>query len=132
MIKNHYMIYDWVYVNNTPFQVQSLTKKKIGYHRTPTTMSYARLSEVEPIPITEEFLLCNGFELKDEYQGYKQYYNFNDKVGIDFSDAQFYVVVNGNVRVLKYIHEIQHMYDWQMIEKVWKINFFEKNEKIFW
>lgn len=121
MNKNKYMLFDWVQVNNTPFQIQLLTKKKIGFHRRPTTMSYARLSEIEPIPVTEEFLFRNGFELKDEYHGYKQYYNFTDKVSIDFSGISFYVVVNGNIRPLKYIHEIQHMYEWRMIEKNWNI-----------
>ena len=129
MTKNNYMLFDWVYINHTPFQIQSLTKKKIGYHRTPTTMSYARLNEVEPIPITEEFLFSNGFELNDECMGYKQYCNYTDKVEINWSGVRFYVVVNGDIRTLRYVHEIQHMYEWRMIEKIWNCNFFEKNHE---
>lgn len=129
MSKNNYMLFDWVYINRTPFQIQSLTKKKIGYHRTLATMSYARLNEVEPIPITEEFLFSNGFELNDECMGYKQYCNYTDKVEINWSGVRFYVVVNGNIRPLRYVHEIQHMYEWRMIEKVWNSSFFEKNNE---
>lgn len=44
-------------------KVEQITKKKIGYHRYEgeTRMNYARLQEVEPIPITEELLTKIGF-----------------------------------------------------------------------
>ena len=51
--------------NGEVVRVEQITKKKIGYHRHKgeTRMNYARLFEVEPIPITEELLKKNGFEI---------------------------------------------------------------------
>ena len=66
------MIGSWVLAGGEPRQVRSITKKKVGVltsnesHR----QSYYRLFEVEPIPITEEWLMKNGFEKigdKDSY-----------------------------------------------------------------
>lgn len=45
-------------------KVKQVTKHKIGYHEKPneTRLDYARLCDIEPIPITEELLLNNGFK----------------------------------------------------------------------
>lgn len=53
--------------NGEVVKVKQITKHKIGYHTIPdeTIMNYARLCEVEPIPITDELLLENGFEQCD-------------------------------------------------------------------
>ena len=53
--------------NGKVVKVEQITKKKIGYHRHKgeTRMNYARLFEIEPIPITDELLLENGFEQCD-------------------------------------------------------------------
>ncbi len=44
--------------NGEVVKVEQITKRKIGYHTKPneTRMNYARLCEIEPIPITEELL----------------------------------------------------------------------------
>lgn len=58
---------DYVLVSGTPRRVESITKKKIGYHINPQTdkrLHYARLHDVEPIEITEEMLDQNGFGSK--------------------------------------------------------------------
>ena len=49
--------------NGEVVKVEQITKHKIGFHTKPneTRMNYARLCEVEPIPITEELLLKCGF-----------------------------------------------------------------------
>ena len=49
------MIGDWVLVSGTPRRVESITKKKIGYHINPQTdkrLYYARLHDVEPVEVT--------------------------------------------------------------------------------
>ena len=55
MIKStELMIGDWVLVSGTPRRVESITKKKIGYHINPQTdnrLHYARLHDVEAIEI---------------------------------------------------------------------------------
>ena len=58
---------DYVLVSGTPRRVESITKKKIGYHINPQTdkrLYYARLHDVGPIEITEEMLEQNGFGTK--------------------------------------------------------------------
>ena len=58
---------DYVLVSGTPRRVESITKKKIGYHINPQTdkrLYYARLHDVEPIEITGEMLEQNGFGTK--------------------------------------------------------------------
>lgn len=54
---------DFVLVDKTPRKVEAITKKKIGYHRKENEprLYYARLRDVEPIEITEELLVKNGF-----------------------------------------------------------------------
>lgn len=49
--------------NGKVVKVEQITKHKIGYHTKPneTRMNYARLCEIEPIPITKEWLTKSGF-----------------------------------------------------------------------
>lgn len=119
--KYKFMYNDWIMIDGKYYQIQSWTKKKIGIHKTSNTMSYVRLPEVQPIPLTEAFLLLNGFKLTDDYQGYKHFYNYEDKIGIQFNGVSFYVVINNKIRHLNYIHEVQHMYEWREIEHNWII-----------
>lgn len=50
--------------NGKVVKVEQITKRKIGYHTKPneTRMNYAKLCEIEPIPITGELLLKCGFD----------------------------------------------------------------------
>jgi hypothetical protein len=57
-------IYDWVLINDTPHQVKQITQKKVGYHKVPYSLDYARLVDVKPIPITAEILEKN--EIKND------------------------------------------------------------------
>ena len=57
-------IYDWVLINDTPHQVKQITQKKVGYHRIPYNLDYARLVDIKPIPITAEILEMN--EIKND------------------------------------------------------------------
>ena len=47
-----------VYQTGNIIKVESITKRKVGYHLKPneSCMHYARMSEILPIPITEEIL----------------------------------------------------------------------------
>lgn len=71
MIKSmELMIGDWVLVSGTPRRVESITKKKIGYHINPQTdkrLHYARLHDVDPIKVTSDILLNNGFVFQPPY-----------------------------------------------------------------
>ena len=50
--------------NAFPFKVESITKKKVGYHAEPNEhrMYYLRWSDCEPILLTPEILEKNGFK----------------------------------------------------------------------
>lgn len=54
---------DFVLVDGKPRRVESITKKKIGYHinEDKKRLHYARLHDVEPIKITEDLLRKMGF-----------------------------------------------------------------------
>lgn len=61
---------DYVLVSGTPRRVESIAKKKIGYHINPQTdkrLYYARLRDVEPIKVTSDILLNNGFVFQPPY-----------------------------------------------------------------
>lgn len=64
---------DFVLVDGTPRKVEAITKKKIGYHRKENEprLYYARLHDVEPIEITEEFLFNHGFKVNRKYKIYE-------------------------------------------------------------
>lgn len=118
-VKYKFMYNDWVMVDGKFYQIQSWTKKKIGIHKTPTAMSYVRLHDVQPIILTKDILLMNGFQEIDNYQGYASYYNYTDKAGVQFNGKCFYVVLNNVIRTITYLHELQHMYEWREIERNW-------------
>lgn len=120
-MKYKFMYNDWVLVGETPYQIQSWTKKKIGIHKTKTAMSYVRLHDVQPIILTKDILLLNGFQEIDNYQGYASYYNYTDNAGVQFNGKCFYVVFNNNIHTINYLHELQHMYEWRGIEHNWII-----------
>lgn len=47
---------DYVLIDGKPRRVESITKKKVGYHINPQTdkrLYYARLHDVEPLPFDE-------------------------------------------------------------------------------
>ena len=73
-------MYDWVLINDTPYQVKQITRKKVGYHRIPYNLDYARLIDVKPIPITTEILEKNGFVF------FKEHCNmWKCAIGVDWS-----------------------------------------------
>ena len=69
-------ISDFVLVDGTPRKVEAITKKKIGYHRKEKEprLNYARLREVEPIPLDEELVLKLGFTKRDASDLMNDYY----------------------------------------------------------
>ena len=75
------MIGDWVLIDGTPRKVEAITKKKIGYHRKENEprLYYARLHDVEPIPLDETLILKLGFTkrhfpyLTDDYYIHAMY-----------------------------------------------------------
>ena len=67
------MIGNIVEVNGVPQRIRQVSRRKIGYCPLGSpTRSYARVNEINPIPITEELLVRNGFEkIPNIYRDYR-------------------------------------------------------------
>ena len=67
------MIGNIVEVNGVPQRIRQVSRRKVGYCPLGSpTRSYARVNEINPIPITEELLVRNGFEkIPNIYRDYR-------------------------------------------------------------
>lgn len=111
MVAREIMIGDYVLVSGTPRRVESITKKKIGYHINPQTdkrLHYARLHDVEPILITSDFMHKNFVHVANGLDDSVIYTDFNRQlfykkpfVRIPFHQEMF---------ELKWVHELQRLY----------------------
>lgn len=105
-------------------KVEQITKHKIGYHTKPneTRMNYARLWEVEPIPITEEWLTKIGFILPEHKEFYvmcringkdnsirlTRYFNlWNAEI---FASHPEVVMLEHTIKGLRFVHDLQNAY----------------------
>lgn len=61
--------------------VCGITKRKIGYHhpggRKDAHLCYARLNEIEPIPITPDLLKELGFKWRKDSSCWRKYQNYD-------------------------------------------------------
>ena len=97
--------------NGKMVTVKQITKHKIGYHTKPdkTIMNYARLCEIEPIPITEELLLKCGFG--EPCDGVYEH-NYGD-FEVTKERENWWVTWNGGTDFwfdIKYLHQLQNAY----------------------
>lgn len=97
--------------NAFPFKVESITKKKVGYHAEPNEhrMYYLRLSDCEPILLTPEILENNGFVFLSGlwYLTTKE----RKPIHIVFKDNNVITLSINATPVpigLKYVHQLQH------------------------
>ena len=110
--------------NGKVVKVEQITKHKIGYHTKPneTRMNYARLCEIEPIPITEELLTKIGFILPEHKEFYimccingkdnsirlTKYFNlWNAEI---FASHPEVVMLECTILGLRFVHELQNAY----------------------
>ena len=110
--------------NGKVVKVEQITKHKIGYHTKPneTRMNYARLCEIEPIPITEEWLTKIGFILPEHKEFYvmccingkdnsirlTRYFNlWNAEI---FASHPEVVMFECTILGLRFVYELQNAY----------------------
>ena len=113
-----------VMYNGKVVKVEQVTKHKIGYHTKPneTRMNYARLCEIEPIPIIEELLTKIGFILPEHKEFYimccingkdnsirlTRYFNlWNAEI---FASHPEVVMLECRILGLRFVHELQNAY----------------------
>lgn len=98
--------------NGEVVKIEQINKRKIGYHKeaNESRMHYARLSEIEPIELTEEivgkyFIHCGASYLRDMnraeiYQTCKgSHLSLNNSTYSNYFGA-----------IVKHIHELQNAY----------------------
>ena len=93
-------------------KVEQITKRKIGYHKeeNESRMHYARLSEIEPIPLTEEiigkyFIHCGASYYRDNKRA--EIYQTRDGWCINVNNSTYTTMVSA---IVKYLHELQNAY----------------------
>ena len=104
-------------VGKYPFKIVSIGKNICHYFGNQEFS--AKYEDLEPIPLTEEWLLKFGFE-KDEYAKdfrlgkywvENRYFDSYEKSMFLFGCYQFNkIYITSNVDVLKYVHELQNLY----------------------
>ena len=124
------MIGDWVLIDGTPRKVEAITKKKIGYHRkgNEPRLYYARLHDIEPIPIDEALVLKLGFTkryfpyLMDDYYIHALYDIrigeepfFNNEYGLtEFEEGGYFTFAANNcywtTMPIIHLHTLQHCF----------------------
>lgn len=110
--------------NDKVVTVKEITKHNIGYHTEPyeMRMNYARLREIEPIPITEEWLAKIGFILPEHKEFYvmccingkdnsirlTRYFNlWNAEI---FASHPEVVMLEHIIKGLRFVHQLQNAY----------------------
>lgn len=98
-----------VCVGGKRVRICGITKRKIGYHATGKPcehLRYARLDEIEPIPITPELLKELGFAYRDN--SYWERWFIGDFT-IERKEHSPYFDYDDNIR-LEYLHELENLY----------------------
>ena len=121
------MIGNWVIIDEKPRQVQSITKKKIGFHYRPNEnrMYYARYLELLPIELTHDMLHKAGFRQDDKGRLF-----YHDKTGFElfYLGGQYVMTVNcAEYQVgetISYLHQLQNLF-YNIERKRLKIEFHE-------
>lgn len=125
MIKySELQIGDWVSVDGVPRKVEMITKKKIGYHvnkQTDGCLQYARLKDVEQIPLTEGFFRVNGFvknlcywEYWIDNQSWLEFYKHENRLsrywrGVDeWQNHSIQRETTFKCHGIHYVHQLQH------------------------
>lgn len=125
---------DLVLIEGKARRVESITKKKVGYHITPTdSLHYARLCEVSVIPLTKDILKANGFVEDLCYWDYHvdehvklQYYFHEHRLerqwyGRDeWQNHKWFREISVRLKCY-YLHELQHACRMCGINIKWKV-----------
>ena len=121
---------DFVLVDGTPRKVEAITKKKIGYHRKENELRlyYARLHDVEPIPLDEKLVSKLGFTKSDVSYFMDEYYIhamydirigeepfFNNEYGLtEFEEGGYFTFAANNcywtTMPIIHLHTLQHCF----------------------
>lgn len=93
-------------------KVEQITKRKIGYHKEENEcrMHYARLVEIEPIPLTAEiigkyFIHCGASYYRDNNRA--EIYQTRDGWCLNVNNSNYTAYVS---TIVEYLHDLQNAY----------------------
>ena len=131
------MIGNIVEVNGVPQRIRQVSRRKIGYCPLGSpTRSYARVNEINPIPITEELLVRNGFDNSDFIMGpgcFDLYADDNLSLRVtneidEYPNGYFLALVYGKDGSLiaelgyaKHLHQLQNLCNIAGVDMEWKV-----------
>ena len=105
-----------------PIKVAAIHRKKVAYHACNDSFSWVRIGLLQPIPLTPEILVKNGFRAYPNRRGYNNTTTYlSDDWRIEFKDDTLTNSFNKwSVHVdtedmrtmgyfeITYVHELQH------------------------
>lgn len=115
-----------VHPSNLPIKVAAVHKGKVGYHARKDRLAWVRADLLRPIPLTPEILEKDGFK-KDERD--ENFYKWNwsvidDCISYDKETGMVRIFNTSGlvfVKILSYLHELQHALRLCKIDKTIKI-----------
>lgn len=106
------MIGDCVQVKPSmiPIQVAAVHKKKVGYHAVTNKLNWVRIGLLEPIPITEEILMKNGFSNNGMVCFILCITGYNYcEIEINLNNNTLRIIKKGfSAENIRFVHELQH------------------------
>jgi hypothetical protein len=120
------MVGDLVLHDGKVIRVDSVHKRKIGYHKTKDKLTWLFDGQFQPIPLTPEILGKNADNHYDErvYDIYcfhnEEDDHYSDLVEVTYGFGRIEWTINGNeygITEIKYVHELQHALRLCRIEK---------------
>ena len=116
MKREELMINDWVSLDGEPIQVAGLQGRKVGVHKRRRSIycSWHLDSEFQPITLTEEILVKNGFRIQVTDDNSKWLW-VTDNSWLAYSERHNYWYYED--MKITYVHQLQHLLRLCGIEK---------------
>ena len=112
---------DWILFADVPCKVIGITMNTVtidlsNFDNNKNKQACADVVDISPIPLTEEFLIKNGYVSVDDYGGYQRYRD--DLIIRKVKESEFAVYLPvGNfeeektvlIDIIQYVNELQHL-----------------------
>ena len=129
------MIGNIVEIGGEPQQLRQIARRKVGYCPLGSpNRSYAHVSEIKPIPITEELLLRNGFDepfyrtdtkcstqvrsLENGCELWARFHVPRKYWYLDVVNEEGFILSSGKV---DYLHQLQNLCNIAGVEMKWMV-----------
>lgn len=103
------MIGDYVRHKSSKYiiQIDSVLEDGVNYEYCQGGLDYIDEDKIEPIPLTEEILKANGWQLLSNYDR-EAYYAPNGVFSLDFRNGLFRLIIHGNIVIIEHVHQLLH------------------------